>query len=66
MGEKLETTFQRSSFNADPTSAMLAGANRVDETYLTAKIDLDASRAYRQSRRDRRHETYGLIEGDAA
>ena len=69
-GEKLEMTFYGSSFIADHTGAMLTEANRVDETYLTAKIDLDATRAYRQSWgtwRDRRPETYGLISGhDAA
>jgi N-carbamoylputrescine amidase len=63
-GPKLEMTFYGSSFIADHTGAKLAEANRVDETYLTAKIDLDATRAYRQSWgtwRDRRPEAYGLI-----
>lgn len=63
-GPNLEMTFYGSSFIADHTGAMLTEANRVDETYLTAKIDLDATRAYRQSWgtwRDRRPETYGLI-----
>lgn len=63
-GPNLEMTFYGSSFIADHTGAMLAEANRVDETYLTAKIDLDATRAYRQSWgtwRDRRPEAYGLI-----
>ncbi|HQY44534.1 MAG TPA: N-carbamoylputrescine amidase [Paracoccaceae bacterium] len=63
-GPNLEMTFYGSSFIADHTGAMLAEANRVDETYLTAKIDLDAIRSYRQSWgtwRDRRPETYGLI-----
>ena len=55
-----------SSFIADHTGAMLAEANRTDETYLTASVDLDAIRTYRQSWgvwRDRRPETYGLIAG---
>jgi N-carbamoylputrescine amidase len=65
-GPNLEMTFYGSSFIADHTGAMLAEANRVDETYLTAKIDLDATHAYRQSWgtwRDRRPEMYGLIGG---
>ena len=65
-GPNLEMTFYGSSFIADHTGAMLAEANRVDETYLTAKIDLDASRSYRQSWgtwRDRRPDMYGLITG---
>jgi N-carbamoylputrescine amidase len=65
-GPNLEMTFYGSSFIADHTGAMLVEANKVDETYLTAKIDLDATRAYRQSWgtwRDRRPETYGLISG---
>ena len=63
-GPNLEMTFYGSSFIADHTGAKLAEANRMDETYLTAKIDLDATRAYRQSWgtwRDRRPESYGLI-----
>ena len=43
---------------------MLAEAGKLDETYLPAKIDLDATRLYRQSWgtwRDRRPETYGLL-----
>jgi N-carbamoylputrescine amidase len=65
-GPNLEMTFYGSSFIADHTGAKLAEANKVDETYLTAKIDLDATRAYRQSWgtwRDRRPEMYGLIAG---
>lgn len=69
-GPNLEMTFYGSSFIADHTGAMLAEANKVDETHLIARIDLDATRAYRQSWgtwRDRRPETYGLISGhDAA
>jgi N-carbamoylputrescine amidase len=63
-GPNLEMTFYGSSFIADHTGAMLTEANKVDETYLTARINLDATRAYRQSWgtwRDRRPETYGLI-----
>ena len=65
-GPNLEMTFYGSSFIADHTGAMLVEANKVDETYLIAKIDLEATRAYRQSWgtwRDRRPETYGLIAG---
>ena len=63
-GPNLEMTFYGSSFIADHTGAKIVEANQADETYLTAKIDLDATRAYRQSWgtwRDRRPETYGLI-----
>ena len=63
-GPNLEMTFYGSSFIADHTGAMITEANRVDETYLIATIDLDTTRAYRQSWgtwRDRRPETYGLI-----
>ncbi len=63
-GPTLEMTFYGSSFIADHTGAKLTEANRVDETYLTARIDLDATRSYRQSWgtwRDRRPEAYGLI-----
>ena len=68
-GPNLEMTFYGSSFIADHTGAMLAEANRVDETHLTAKIDLEATRAYRQSWgtwRDRRPEMYGLLAGHEA
>ena len=63
-GPQLEMTFYGSSFIADHTGALLAEANRTDETFLTARIDLDATRAFRQSWgtwRDRRPETYGLL-----
>jgi N-carbamoylputrescine amidase len=63
-GPNLEMTFYGSSFIADHTGAMLTEADRSTETYLTARIDLDATRDYRQSWgtwRDRRPETYGLI-----
>ena len=68
-GDQLEMTFYGSSFIADHTGAKIAEANRVDETYLTARIDLDAARDYRQSWglwRDRRPETYSLIASHAA
>ncbi len=68
-GPNLEMTFYGSSFIADHTGAMLAEANKVDETHLIARTDLDATRAYRQSWgtwRDRRPETYGLISGHDA
>ena len=63
-GPNLEMTFYGSSFIADHTGAKIVEANRTDETYLTARIDLDATRSYRQgwgTWRDRRPETYGLI-----
>lgn len=63
-GPTLEMTFYGSSFIADHTGAMLVEANRTDETYLTARIDLEATRSYRQSWgtwRDRRPEAYGLL-----
>ena len=63
-GPNLEMTFYGSSFIADHTGAILAEANKVDETHLTARIDLDGTRAYRQNWgtwRDRRPETYGLL-----
>jgi N-carbamoylputrescine amidase len=63
-GPNLEMTFYGSSFIADHTGAMLAEANKTDETHLLATVDLDAIRIARQSWgiwRDRRPETYGLI-----
>ncbi len=68
-GPNLEMTFYGSSFITDQTGAKIAEANRTDETYLTAKIDLDATRSHRQSWgtwRDRRPEMYGLIGEHAA
>lgn len=63
-GPTLEMTFYGSSFIADHTGGMIVEANRVDETHLTATVDLDAIKAYRESWgtwRDRRPETYGAI-----
>jgi len=59
-----EVTFYGSSFIADHTGAMLAVADRTSETLLTATVDLDAVRSFRESWgtwRDRRPETYGLL-----
>ena len=63
-GPNLEMTFYGSSIIADHTGAKITEANRVDETCLTAKVDLDAVRTHRQSWgtwRDRRPEMYRLI-----
>lgn len=63
-GPTLKMTFYGSSFIADHTGAMLAEANRTDETHLLATVDLEAIRLARQSWgiwRDRRPETYGAI-----
>ncbi len=60
----LTGTFYGSSFIADHTGAKVAEANRVDETVLTHRFDLDAIRRDRQSFgffRDRRPEMYGAL-----
>jgi N-carbamoylputrescine amidase len=59
-----EMTFYGSSFIADQTGALVAEANRTDETYLTATFDLDAMREHRLSWgvfRDRRPDMYGAL-----
>lgn len=58
------STFYGTSFIADHTGAIVADANRTDETFLVAAFDLDEIEAYRQAwgiYRDRRPETYGAL-----
>lgn len=58
------TIFYGSSFIADYTGEIVAEANKVDETYLTAAFDLDEIEAYRRAWgvfRDRRPEMYGAL-----
>jgi N-carbamoylputrescine amidase len=60
-GEKYSMTFYGSSFIASPTGEKLVEADRHTETVLTASVDLEAVRRYRQSWgifRDRRPELY--------
>ncbi|WP_077966304.1 N-carbamoylputrescine amidase [Ensifer adhaerens] len=59
-----EALFYGTSFIADQTGAIVAEANRTDETYLTARFDLDAVRVFRRSwgiYRDRRPDLYVAI-----
>lgn len=59
-----EALFYGTSFIADQTGAIVAEASRTDETYLTARFDLDAIRTFRRSwgiYRDRRPDLYGAI-----
>ena len=68
-GRRLEIEFYGSSFICDATGAMLAEAGREEEAVLTATVDLDAIRAFRQSWgtwRDRRPDCYGAISGHGA
>ena len=61
----LTGVFYGSSFIADHTGAKVAEANRVDETVLVHRFDLDAMRRDRQSFgffRDRRPEMYGALQ----
>ncbi len=58
------TTFYGSSFIADHIGEKIAETNKVDETYLTAKFDLDEIEAYRRAWgvfRDRRPEMYTAL-----
>lgn len=60
----VEESFYGFSFIADHTGALLAEADATAETVLTARIDLDATAAYREAWgvwRDRRPELYGAI-----
>ena len=60
-GEKYTMTFYGSSFIASHTGEIVAEADRVSETVLTAAFDLEHTRRYRQSWgvfRDRRPELY--------
>lgn len=58
------TVFYGSSFIVDYTGEIVAEANKVDETYLTAAFDLDEIEAYRRAWgvfRDRRPEMYAAL-----
>lgn len=58
------SAFYGTSFIADHTGAIVAEANRIDETYLLASFDLDEIESYRQAwgvYRDRRPEMYGAL-----
>ncbi len=58
-------TFYGSSFIADHTGALVAEANRTEETVLTARFDLDHIRNYRRAWglfRDRRPDLYGALQ----
>lgn len=60
-GERWRVTYYGSSFIADHTGAILQQADRMSESVITAKFDLDAVRAYRNAWgvfRDRRPELY--------
>ena len=60
-GEKYTMSFYGSSFIASPTGEIIAEADRVSETVLTASFDLDEVRRYRQAwgvYRDRRPDLY--------
>lgn len=57
-------TFYGSSFITDVTGEIIAGADRISETVISAVTDLDENREFRQSWgvfRDRRPELYGRI-----
>lgn len=63
-GQSSALSFYGSSFIADNTGALVAEANRRDETILTAVFDLDQCQQDRQSWgvfRDRRPELYGEL-----
>ena len=63
-GENYQMTFYGSSFIADSTGAMVAVADRVSESVLTATFDLDEVRRQRHAWgvfRDRRPELYSPI-----
>jgi N-carbamoylputrescine amidase len=60
----LSVTFHGRSFIADPTGAILAEANREEETILLQRFDLDACRRARENWglfRDRRPAMYGVL-----
>ncbi|GAB7207948.1 N-carbamoylputrescine amidase [Dickeya oryzae] len=60
----LEMTFYGSSFIADQTGALVAQANKTDETVLVHAFDLEAIAAQRAAWglfRDRRPDMYGVI-----
>jgi len=61
---EIEMEFYGSSFITDCTGTLLAEADRSSEGFLTAEIDLDASRQYRNTWgvfRDRRTDLYGPL-----
>ncbi|MBB4067232.1 N-carbamoylputrescine amidase [Gellertiella hungarica] len=61
---KTTCTFYGSSFIADHTGALVAEANRTDETVLVHAFDLDAIGEYRRAWglfRDRRPDLYGVL-----
>ena len=63
-GQHFDMTFYGSSFITDHTGAMVAEANRTDETVLTAEFDLDEIREYRETWgifRDRRPSMYSTL-----
>jgi len=63
-GAQWTVTYYGSSFIADHTGAIVKQADRVSETVLTTKFDLDAIREYRRAWgvfRDRRPELYGAL-----
>lgn len=64
--EGLEMTFYGSCFIADQSGALVAQANKTDETFLVHQFDLDALEAERRAWglfRDRRPELYGPLSG---
>lgn len=63
-GQKSSLRFYGSSFITDETGAILAEANREEETVILAEIDLDRCRFNRESwgvYRDRRPECYRIL-----
>jgi N-carbamoylputrescine amidase len=63
-GERASIRFYGSSFVADHTGALLAQASENAEEVVTATVDLDETRAYRERWsifRDRRPDTYGTL-----
>lgn len=65
-GKVGELTFYGSSFACDPTGAMIAELDRVEEGVMIAQFDLDQIAEMRASWglfRDRRPELYGALSG---
>ncbi|MBB4284941.1 N-carbamoylputrescine amidase [Roseospira goensis] len=65
-GRRCVVTFYGSSFIADHTGAVVAEADRDDETVLTATVDLEAAARHRRAWgvfRDRRPDLYGALLG---
>jgi N-carbamoylputrescine amidase len=64
VGQTCDVTFYGGSFITDHTGAMLAEADRVSETVLTADLDLEANRLFRAGwglLRDRRPDLYTAL-----